>query len=228
MMDTVKLIENFCSFQGEGKDSGRRMIFLRFKSCNRNCRWCDTAVRMRITAEASHTLKDIQESIYKNSAGVCITGGEPTVDRHFDECLTLLNDLKYPLANVETNGYRLEDLIKSVILSKPVHYIFSPKIFSDNDYDFAIELVKKFIRNPNVFYKIVYENNIMMSDFLEEVNTILSLDSSTQFLHSQKVWMMPEGTTREDLIKNSGPVFDICEKYNFSFSSRNHIIYGFI
>ena len=228
MENSVKLIENFCSFQGEGPDSGRRMIILRFKTCNRSCSFCDTKLKMRITEEGVFYLKDIQDSIYEHQAGILVTGGEPTVDRHFDECVTLLNNLIYPLANVETNGYRLEDLIKSVILSKPVHYIFSPKIFSDNDYDFAIELVKKFIRNPNVFYKVVYENNRILNDFLGEVNTILSLDSSTQFLHSQKVWIMPEGATRDDLIKNSGPVFDICEKYNFSFSSRNHIIYGFI
>jgi hypothetical protein len=39
---------------------------------------------------------------------------------------------------------------------------------------------------------------------------------------------MPKGTNRADLIKNAGPVFDACEKYNFNFSSRDHIIFGFV
>jgi hypothetical protein len=39
---------------------------------------------------------------------------------------------------------------------------------------------------------------------------------------------MPEGVTRKDLIKNAPDVFDVCEKYNLSFSSRNHMIFGFI
>ena len=228
MENSVKLIENFCSFQGEGPDSGRRMIILRFKTCNRSCSFCDTKLKMRITEEGVFYLKDIQDSIYEHQAGILVTGGEPTVDRHFDECVTLLNNLIYPLANVETNGYRLEDLIKSVILSKPVHYIFSPKIFTDDDYELALKQSYDFLRNPNVFYKLVYDGSVLMNDFIRELDTMFKLQSFSQFLHSQKVWIMPEGATRDDLIKNSGPVFDICEKYNFSFSSRNHIIYGFI
>jgi len=54
----VKLIENFVSWQGEGPDSGKTMIILRFKTCDRNCSWCDTTVKMRITAEAPHKLSD--------------------------------------------------------------------------------------------------------------------------------------------------------------------------
>jgi organic radical activating enzyme len=216
------------TWQGEGIDSGCRMIILRFKTCNRNCIWCDSKLKMRISEEGVFYLKDIQSQIYRDSAGILVTGGETTVDRHFDECLTLLNDLIYPLANVESNGYRLEDLIKSVNPDKPVHYMFSPKIFTDDDYELALKQSYDFLRNPNVFYKLVYDGSVLMNDFIRELDTMFKLQSFSQFLHSQKVWIMPEGTTREDLIKNSGPVFDVCEQYNFNFSSRNHIIYGFI
>ena len=58
--------------------------------------------------------------------------------------------------------------------------------------------------------------------------TLFSLQSRSQFMNSEKVWIMPEGTTREKLIENAPKVFDICEKYNFNFSSRTHILYGFI
>jgi hypothetical protein len=43
-----------------------------------------------------------------------------------------------------------------------------------------------------------------------------------------RIWLMPEGTTRSELIKKAEKVFDVCEKYGFSFSSRDHIIYGFV
>ena len=62
MEKSVKLIENFVSWQGEGPDSGQAMIILRFKSCNLRCPWCDTAVKMRISAEAPHSLSDIQKT----------------------------------------------------------------------------------------------------------------------------------------------------------------------
>jgi organic radical activating enzyme len=228
MEKSVKIIENFVSWQGEGPDSGRRMIILRFKTCNKKCPWCDTSVKMRITAEAPHLLSDIQQSIYLAQAGIMITGGEPTVDRHYGECLSLLNDLVYPLANVESNGYRLSKLIDEVDPNKPVHYIYSPKIFDDDDYDTALDLSSKFVKNPNVFFKLVYDGSKIMDEFMLQLDEIFSTQSSSQFLNSQKVWVMPEGTSGANLIMNSGKVFDICEQYNFNFSSRNHIIYGFV
>ena len=63
MSKTVRLIENFVSWQGEGPDSGRTMIILRFKTCNLRCSWCDTSVKMRISAEAPYSLEDIQATI---------------------------------------------------------------------------------------------------------------------------------------------------------------------
>jgi len=228
MENSVKLIENFVSWQGEGPDSGKRMLILRFKTCNKKCPWCDTSVKMRISAEAPYLLKDIQDSIYENQAGIMITGGEPTVDRHFDECISLLNDLNYPLANVESNGFKLAELIRNVRPEKLVNYMFSPKIFTEADYELAVSQAHDFLRNPNVFYKLVYDGSVLMNDFILELDNMFKVQSFSPFLNSQKVWVMPEGTSGSNLIINSSKVFDVCEQYNFNFSSRNHIIYGFI
>ena len=221
---TVRLIENFVSWQGEGPDSGCTMIILRFKTCNKKCPWCDTSVKMRISSEAPYTLSDIQNTIYERAAGLLITGGEPTVDRHFDECVSLLNDLTYPMANVETNGYNLTGLIKDVDPMKPVKFIYSPKIFTANDGAEAREILKEVEMTPNLFVKMVYEpENDYSMLFLNYIR-----DEMSSLIKRQRVWLMPKGTTRSDLITNAGPVFDACEKYNFNFSSRSHIIFGFV
>jgi len=228
-MKSVNLIENFVTWQGEGPDSGRRMVLLRFKYCNKSCVWCDTKLKMRITAESKHTLEDIQTSIYENKAGILITGGEPTFDRHYDDCLTLLNELVYPIANVETNGYKLDRLILETDIKKPVRYIYSPKIFNETDFEIALDIVHRVvIYNDNVIIKLVYDGNRFMENFMSAISDTFSLSSRSQFTSSDKVWLMPEGATMEELIKNSGRVFDLCEKYNYNFSSRNHIIYGFV
>lgn len=222
MEKSVKLIENFVSWQGEGPDSGRTMIILRFKSCNLRCPWCDTAVKMRISAEAPHLLSDIQQTVNERSAGLLITGGEPTVDRHFKETVSLLNDLEYPVANVESNGYKLFDLIQEVPPGKPVKYIYSPKIFKDQDVDLALQNIKLFESFPEVYVKVVYEKNELIDSFLGELTT----NNNLQW--QQRVWLMPEGVTRSDLIRNAEGVFDACERYKFNFSSRSHIIFGFV
>lgn len=223
MDKSVRLIENFISWQGEGIDSGRPMIILRFKTCNRKCPWCDTSVKMRISAEAPHQLSDIQDTINSTNAGLLITGGEPTVNRHFDETIMLLNELDYPIANVETNGFRLRDALDAVDNSKPVKFVFSPKIFDHKDWEFARETLKSVSKFKNVFIKIVYENNAFIESFLDVINL-----EHRELKWDHRVWLMPEGTNRTELIKNSRNVFDACEKHGLCFSSRDHIIYGFV
>lgn len=220
----VKLIENFVSWQGEGPDSGKTMIILRFKTCNLNCSWCDTTIKMRITAEAPHKLSDIQTTIKERSAGILITGGEPTVPKHFDDCVKLLNNLKYPVANVESNGYNLYELIGSVEPLKPIRFIYSPKIFSANDGHSARSVLESIAGHHNVCVKLVYEpENEYAMAFLNYLK-----DEMQDLISHQRIWLMPKGTNRADLIKQAGPVFDACEKYNFNFSSRSHIIFGFV
>jgi len=224
MSNSVNLIECFTSFQGEGPDSGRTMIILRFKTCNHKCYFCDTAVKMRISMEASYNLTDIQETIYQRAAGLLITGGEPTVPKHFDECVSLLNDLEYPIANVESNGFKLPELIEATDPNKPVKFMYSPKIFGANDESDARDTLKKLQQYQNVYIKMVHEpDNKYFMDFMYHV-----ADTARELITNQRVWLMPMGTNRPELIKNAGPVFDICERYNFNFSSRSHIIFGFV
>lgn len=222
----VKLIEVFNTWQGEGPDSGKSMLILRFKTCNMNCPWCDTKVKMRITPEAEYPLMQLQEIIDEHGCGILVTGGEPTVDKHFEDCKNILNHLNYPIANVESNGYRLVEMIRETDQSpRMVNYIFSPKIFRADHLAFAKQTVDEIFNTGmtrSAYIKVVYElGNRYQEEFLEWL-------SEDHWEINQHVYLMPEGVTRAALIQNSGTVFDACEKYKFNFSSRDHIIYGFI
>ena len=221
---TVKLIENFSSYQGEGPDCGRAMIILRFKTCNLNCPWCDTSVKMRISAESPHRLSDIQKTIDRTRSGILVTGGEPTVPKHIDEAAILLNDLVYPIANVETNGFQLQKLIKKTSSSKNIHFIYSPKFFDENDLNEAMKKTVGLLQVQSVYIKIVYHGDELTDKYCQW----LSQNIGYSPWWTNRVWLMPEGVTRADLIRNSSMVFDACEKYRFNFSTRSHIIYGFI
>ena len=221
----VRLIENFASWQGEGPDSGRNMIILRFKTCNLKCSWCDTAVKMRITEESPHRLIDIQKNIIEKRSGLLITGGEPTVSRHFDECLSLINELDYPIANVESNGFKLKELVEKSDPTKNVRFIYSPKIFNFIDLTNAIKRTEDLLKYDNVLIKVVYE----ITEYTEFIEQYLSwLNLKQTYKNSERVWLMPKGSTRKELLNNSGVVFDACERYKFNFSTRSHIMFNFI
>jgi len=221
-MKTVRLIECFnFTWQGEGPDSGKKMLLLRFKRCNRNCKWCDTKVKMRMVEEAEYPINDLQKMIEDNNLGVMVTGGEPTFGNNLPGAINIINGTKAHIYNVETNGLQLEELIKNVNPSRNIKYILSPKVFTSNDKDFYIDLVSKVKDNSNVFIKLVYESD---SPLLE----IFIMESLKLGFNSNRIWLMPQGTTRDELIKNSPCVFDACERHRINFSSRNHVMYEFV
>lgn len=220
-METVRLIECFnFTWQGEGPDAGKKMILLRFKRCNRNCYYCDTNVKMRISSEAEYSIKEIQELIDESNLGVLISGGEPTFGLNLNGTINIINNTKSYLYNVETNGYNLTSLIDNVNKDKNVMYILSPKLFTEKDYNEYVKLVDRIKDNKNVILKIVYQNTEIINMFITYLNSIK--------FDNNRIWLMPEGKTREELIANSPIVFDIAEKNKFNISSRNHIIYNFI
>lgn len=216
------LIENFVSWQGEGPDSGRTMIILRFKTCNLKCPWCDTQVKMRVSAEAPYRLSDIQKTIDERKAGILVTGGEPTVPKHFDEAASLLNNLNYPVANVESNGFKLYEFIQEVDPKKPVKFMYSPKIFKSDDFKLAKKTAEKIVGHHAVYIKVVWDGNVHTKAFLAWLAT------QDDLLSQHRVWVMPQGVTRAELIKNSEETFDICETFRMCFSSRSHLIFGFV
>ena len=219
MSKVVRLIECFQSYQGEGPDTGKSMLIVRFKRCNRSCPWCDTSVKMRISVESEYEIQTIQNVVDDKKCGLLITGGEPTFNLNLSGTLDLINYVNCNYYNVETNGYGLIKLIKDVDPKKNVKYILSPKLFSEKDFDFYTDLTKRIISNEKIYIKVVGEDRKLVHDYLQFL---------TSFNINERVYIMPEGKTRDELFQNQHCVFDMCEKYKFNFSSREHIIYGFV
>jgi organic radical activating enzyme len=228
---SLKLIENMVTWQGEGPNTGKRVILLRFKKCDRvenkkPCPYCDTLVKMRISAEAEYSLEAIKKEIDDKNCGILLTGGEPTYLTNFHETLNILS-LDFPFIDIETNGYNLVELINHINklkILKNINYIYSPKFFDIEELIENIEKSKKLIDlmdNNKIYFKIVLdkENNFITQylDFLSQNKGINS-----------NVYLMPKGRNKEEIMKNAPFVFDECEYYNFCFSGRQHIMYEFI
>lgn len=96
-----RINEIFYSLQGEGHNTGRAAIFVRFAGCNLKCPFCDTEFDSYQEMSADEIVAAV--SNYP-SRFVVLTGGEPTLQ--VDESLVdLLHRHGYEVA-MESNGTR--------------------------------------------------------------------------------------------------------------------------
>jgi len=223
----IPIIENILTWQGEGVDSGHRMLLLRFKDCDRveekrPCPWCDTLVKMRSSVQTRISLLEVQETLVKEKCGLMITGGEPLYHTNFQHTISLLN-LNYTVANIETNGCELPRFLSSVPMAKPWRLIFSPKFFNEEEYDKAVKTIDHVLLNnkldKRIFFKVVAEDNELVRDLMYK------LDSAGV---NHRTFVMPQGKNLDELRKNAPLAFDMAEEFKLNFSSREHLIYGFI
>ena len=94
------LVEIFESLQGEGRNTGRPVVFVRFAGCNLACPWCDTDVAKRFELTLEGLLGEVRAFRPKS---VILTGGEPTVQPGMPELVAALKREGYWIG-VETNG----------------------------------------------------------------------------------------------------------------------------
>lgn len=97
---TYDLVEMFESLQGEGRNTGRPCVFIRFAGCNLKCPWCDTDVARRFSLTLEELVKEVKGFRAKS---VILTGGEPTIAEGMPELVAALKREGYWIA-VETNG----------------------------------------------------------------------------------------------------------------------------
>jgi len=94
--------EIFFSLQGEGFLVGTPSIFIRTTGCNLRCAYCDTTYAY--TKGTEMTIPEIIEKV-KNypTSHICITGGEPLMQKETVTLIDRLLEKKYSVS-LETNG----------------------------------------------------------------------------------------------------------------------------
>ncbi|MFQ5715072.1 MAG: radical SAM protein [Candidatus Scalinduaceae bacterium] len=106
--------EIFKSIQGESTHAGIPCVFVRLTGCNLRCSYCDTtyAYEEGRNMTVNKIVNKIEGYGCKN---VCITGGEPLLQRNIYKLINLLKTKSYKIF-VETNGAMNIDLLPGNII----------------------------------------------------------------------------------------------------------------
>ncbi len=100
----VMVNEVFASVQGEGVNTGLPTLFIRLSGCNLDCRWCDTSYARSLDEGKEQEIeKIVREVLSRGLKRVCITGGEPLIQKGTIELSRALIG-KGLLVDIETNG----------------------------------------------------------------------------------------------------------------------------
>ncbi|OJU79887.1 MAG: 7-carboxy-7-deazaguanine synthase QueE [Chlamydia sp. 32-24] len=103
----LSLIEIFKSVQGETSFTGLPTTFIRLAACNLRCSWCDTTYSFG--KGTPFTLDSIIEQTKLFACKhVCITGGEPLLQKNVYFLMQKLCDENY-IVSLETSGSLLID-----------------------------------------------------------------------------------------------------------------------
>lgn len=248
--DVLKINEVFGpTLQGEGPYTGRPCAFVRFAECGLTCFFCDTAYTWSFSEAKAAKHRDRQVynredevhrmSIQQVREQVCchahlgdivvLSGGEPLLytgratNPNRPDYLAELTETLYNAgfsSHVETAGV----LTPTARLIRAVdHFTVSPKLQSSGNslsMRYKPEVLDRFVeineRDATVAFKYVVCN----SEDLDEVDVQVRAHE----IPAHQVWLMPQGTTRNELLNAHEWLAKEAIDRGYCFSTRLHVL----
>lgn len=238
------------TLQGEGGLMGTPCLFIRLSGCNLRCAWvgangdgspCDTPYSSHAPETNKMKIEDVVATVAQNMGNmkhIVISGGEPTLQMKalIELCHQLNNENPKWHITVETNGTKfdahLADAIDLVSLSPK---LASSTPWTTNLKNTGIEFDDKWAKiherkrrnlkalrswqegNCDYQYKFVVSK-------MEDLDEIENDFRKRTWPSYDKLFLMPEGVTPEDLMTTSKWVASEAIKRGWRFSIRLHAL----
>jgi 7-carboxy-7-deazaguanine synthase len=207
--------EIFHSIQGEGLLAGMPSVFIRLAGCPVGCEWCDT--KYAWDANEGEELP-IPEVINKIDQWPCryvvITGGEPMVNPQLPALVEALKERNKHIT-IETAGIKFVAGLACDLMSiSPKTSNSGQKIKTTPD---PFSPVRQLIRNYPYQLKFVVDSPDDLPEIQQAVEQIGGIPA-------EKVMLMPQAKTRDELITKSPMVAQMCRETGYVFCHRLHIL----
>ena len=236
------ILELYTAVQGEGSRAGMPTVVVRTTGCTHRCYfgeggWCDSWYTSIHPEKPKYEFEDIVMMYEFNPqiSEMMLTGGSPTMHRDFVNKICTWCESNGIFLTIETEGSHF------VETDWPIDLIsLSPK-FSNSIPQLGIKTPKgkvvdqKFIDQHNKF-RMNMDNITKMMNYHSDyqIKPVWEGDEGTfEEIHSfilnlgipgDKVYLMPAGDTREQLLKTYPIVMERCVEMGWNFTGRPHII----
>jgi 7-carboxy-7-deazaguanine synthase len=214
--------EIFYSLQGEGFLAGVPSVFIRIAGCPLRCRWCDTKYAWSKEAGQQFSIDEIIRSIQQWPCRfVVVTGGEPMVDPDLPLLVRGLKAVGKHIT-IETSGIAYVPDMPCDLMS------ISPKLSNalpddaklaaiHNNSKLDLAVLGELISNYNYQLKFVVDS---VNDLPEIQEVIYKIDN----IDIEKVMLMPQAATKDELLTKSQMVADMCKLVGYTFSLRLQVL----
>ncbi|MGA2069714.1 MAG: 7-carboxy-7-deazaguanine synthase QueE [Sedimentisphaerales bacterium] len=208
--------EIFHSLQGEGTLAGTPSVFIRLAGCPLRCKWCDTQYAWEASEGEELPIPEIvNRVVHWPSRYVVITGGEPMVNPELPDLARALKERNKHIT-IETAGINFIAGLVCDLMS------ISPKLSNsmqagENPALQYLSSLKQLIRRYPYQLKFVVDS----ADDLPEIQETLKRIGGVS---AEKVMLMPQAKTRDELIAKSPMVAKMCEETGYCFCQRLHIL----
>ena len=218
----MNIIEIFHSLQGEGFLTGVPGVFIRIAGCPLRCRWCDTKYAWSKEAGRQYSIDEIIRSVQQWPCKfVVITGGEPMVDPNLPQLVQGLKAADKHIT-IETAGIAyIPDMPCDLMSISPKLNNSVPDdvklaaLHKDSKLDLAV--LEELIDNYNYQLKFVVDS---VNDLPEIQELLHKIDN----IETEKVMLMPQAATKDELLAKSPMVADMCKLVGFAFSQRLQVL----
>jgi len=218
----MRVSEIFYSLQGEGFLAGLPSVFVRLAGCPLRCRWCDTKYGWDEKAGAHYSIAKIVRTVQRWPCKfVVITGGEPMINSDLPELVQKLKAIGKHIT-IETAGIVfIPDLACDLMSISPKLSNSTPTepelaaVHEDSRLDMAV--LHGLIDNYKYQLKFVTDSQADLPEIQQTTEKIGNVDT-------EKVMLMPQAKTRDELLAKSPMVAEMCKRTGFAFCNRLQVL----
>jgi 7-carboxy-7-deazaguanine synthase len=224
----MHVTELFYSLQGEGILSGTPSVFVRLAGCPLRCRWCDTAYAWGFSGGTDHAPLELMGQIARWPCRfVVITGGEPLIGadgRARPDLAELTRQLKglNKHVTIETAGTVFAADLACDLMS------ISPKLGNSTPSEPDSAAAHEAARLDRKALAALIETYPCQLKFVvesaEDIAEIQDLLGCLPAVDKDRILLMPQAMTRDDLLAKAPLVAQLCKDTGFRFCERLHVL----